>query len=197
MAASKMMILQPLPPRPPQGGSLTIEDGAYGPLRQFLTEYLVAWAFASRGDDALLRGGRNAMFDIATDPEFTDVKSLVEMNQSEQAAWPGCRWKLDTGISGAIRQYPLEKTDTHGVTRYKTHMALVRLDPETRLGISMSSSGLQIAATFGWARISYVPAPVVNDWIDGVADRYAYLAETDLEEYHYAEIRPGQARGDG
>ena len=54
MAASKMMILQPLPPRPPQGGSLTIENGAYGPLRQFLTEYLVAWAFASRGDDALL-----------------------------------------------------------------------------------------------------------------------------------------------
>ncbi len=58
MAASKMMILQPLPPRPLQGGSLTIEDGAYGPLRQFRTEYLVAWAFASRGDDALLCGGR-------------------------------------------------------------------------------------------------------------------------------------------
>ncbi len=42
------------------------------------------------------------MFDIDTDPEYTDVKSLVEMNPSEQAAWPGCRWKLDTGISGAI-----------------------------------------------------------------------------------------------
>ncbi len=39
--------------------------------------------------------------------------------------------------------------------------------------------------------------PVVNDWIDGVAVRYAYLAEADLEEHHYAEIRPGQARGDG
>ena len=192
-----MMILQPLPPRPPQGGSLTIENGAYGPLRQFLTEYLVAWAFASRSDDALLCGGRNAMFDIATDPEYTDVKSLVEMNQSEQAAWPGCRWKLDTGISGAIKQYPIEKADKHGVTRRKTHMALVRLDPETRFGISITSSGPQIAATFEWARISYVPTPVVNDWIDGVDDRYAYLEEAQLEEHHYAEIRPGQARGDG
>jgi len=197
MAASKMMILQPLPPQPPQGGSLTIENGAYGPLRQFLTEYLVAWAYASRGDDALLCGGRNAMSGIATDPEFTDVKSLVEMNQSEQAAWPGCRWKPGTGIAGAIRQYPLEKTDSRGVTRRKTHMALVRLDPETRFGISMTSSGPQIAAAFGWAQISYVPAPVVNDWIDGVAARYAYLEEAQLEEHHYAEIRTGQARGDG
>jgi hypothetical protein len=196
MAASKM-ILQPLPPRPPQGGSLTIEDGAYGPLRQFLTEYLVAWAFASRGDDALLCGGRNAMSGIATDPEYTDVKSLAEMNQSEQAAWPGCRWKPGTGTSGAIRQYPLEKTDNRGVTRRNTRMALVRLDPETRFGISMTSSGPQIAAAFEWARISCVPAPVVNDWIDGVAARYAYLEEAQLEEHHYAEIRPGQARGDG
>jgi hypothetical protein len=32
----------------------------------------------SGGDDALLCGGRNAMFDIDTDPEYTDVKSLVE-----------------------------------------------------------------------------------------------------------------------
>lgn len=191
------MILQPLPPRPPQGGSLTIENGAYGPLRQFLTEYLVAWAFASRGDDALLCGGRNAMAGIATDPEYTDVKSLAEMNQSEQAAWPGCRWKPGTGTSGAIRQYPLEKTDNRGVTRRNTRMALVRLDPETRFGISMTSSGPQIAATFEWARISCVPAPVVNDWIDGVAARYAYLEEAQLEEHHYAEIRPGQARGDG
>lgn len=197
MAASKMMILQPLPPRPPQGGSLTIENGAYGPLRQFLTEYLVAWAFASRGDDALLCGGRNPMFDIDTRPEYTDVKSLVEMNQPEQAAWPGCRWKLDTGISGAIRQYPLEKTGKYGVIRRKTHLALVRLDPETRFGISMTSSGPQIAVTFGWARISYVPTPAVNDWIDDVAARYAYLEEAQLEEHHYAEIRPGQARGDG
>lgn len=197
MAASKMMILQPLAPRPPQGGGLTIENGAYGPLRQFRTEYLVAWALASRGDDALLCGGRNAMFDIDTDPEYTDVKSLVEMNQSEQAAWPGCRWKLDTGTSSAITQYPLEKTDNRGVTRRKTHMALVRLDPETRFGISITSSGPQIAATSEWARISYVRTPVVNDWIDGVAARYAYLEEADLEEHHYAEIRPGQARGDG
>ncbi len=197
MAASKMMILQPLPPRPPQGGSLTIENGAYGPLRQFLTEYLVARAFASRGDDALLCGGRNAMSGIATRPEYTDVKSLVEMNQSEQAAWPGCRWKPGTGISGAIRQYPLEKAGKRGVTRRKTHMALVRLDPEPRFGISMTSSGPQIAATFGRARISYVRTPVVNDWIDDVADRYAYLAEAQLEDHHYAEIRPGQARADG
>ena len=118
------------------------------------------------------------------------------MKQSEQAAWPGCRWKLDTGTAGEITQYPLEKT-SRGVTRSKTHMALVRLDPGTRFGISMTSSGLQIAAAFGWAQISYVPAPVVNDWIDGVAARCAYLAEADLEEHHYAEIRPGQARGDG
>lgn len=152
---------------------------------------------ANRGDDALLCGGRNAMSGIDTDPEYTDVKSLVEMNQSEQAAWPGCRWKPGTGISGAIRQYLTEKTDSRGVTRRKTHLALVRLDPETRFGISMTSSGLQIAATFGWARISHVRTPVVNDWIDGVAARYAYLEEAQLEEHHYAEIRPGQARGDG
>ena len=93
--------------------------------------------------------------------------------------------------------YLTEKTDSRGVTRRKTHLALVRLAPETRFGISMTSSGLQIAATFGWARISHVRTPVVNDWIDGVAGRYAYLEEAQLEEHHYAEIRPGQARGDG
>jgi hypothetical protein len=76
-------------------------------------------------------------------------------------------------------------------------MALVRLDPETRFGISVTTSGPQIAATFEWARIAYVRTPVVNDWIDGVAARYAYLAEAQLEEHHYAEIRPRQARGDG
>jgi hypothetical protein len=181
---------------PAQSGSLTIENGAYGPLRQFLTEYLVARAFADRGDDVRLYGGRNPMFDIATDPEYTDVKTLVEMNQPEQAAWPGCRWKLDTGTAGEITQYPLEET-SRGVTRYKTHMALVRLDPGAGFGISMTSSGLRIAATFGWAQISYVPTPVVNDWIDGVDDRYAYLEDAQLEEYNYAEIRPGQALGDG
>ena len=103
------------------------------------------------------------------------------------------------GTSGAIKRYPIEKADKHGVTRRKTHMALVRLDPETRFSISIPSSGPQIAATFEWTRISYLPTPIVNDWIDGVADRYAYLEKAQLEEHHYAEIRPGRptAIGEG
>ena len=153
MTNSKLMILQPLSPGPTQGGSLDVADGAYGPLRQFLTEYLVAWAFASQGDEAVLYGGRNPMFDIAAHPEYTDVKSLVEMSPSEQAAWPGYRWKLNTGKSGEVVQYPVEQTNKHGVTRRKTHMALVRLDPDTRFGISVTGSGLQITAEFRWARI--------------------------------------------
>jgi hypothetical protein len=80
-----------------------------------------------------------------------------------------------------------------GVTRYKTQMALVRLDPGAGFGISMTSSGLQITATVAWAQISYVPTPVVNDWIDGVNERYAYLEDAQLEKHHYAEIRPRQA----
>ena len=78
----------------------------------------------------------------------------------------GSEFTLAAPLSGAIRQYPIEKTDSRGVTRRKTHMALVRLDPETRFGISITSSGPQIAATFEWARISYVRTPVVNDWIE-------------------------------
>ena len=190
MTAGKLMTLQPLPPGPPQGGRLDIENGAYGPLRQFLTEYLVAWAFASRGDVAVLCGGRNPMFDIATHPEYTDVKSLVEMSSSERDAWPGYRWKLDTGKSGEVVQYPLERTNKHGVTRRKTNMVLVRLDPCTRFGIAVTGGGLQITAEFGWARVSYVKTAVVNDWISDETGRFAYLEEAKLETHHYAEIRP-------
>ena len=68
MTAGTLMILQPLPTSPPQGGRLDIENGAYGPLGQFLTEYLVTWAFASQGDEAVLYGGRNPMLDIAAHP---------------------------------------------------------------------------------------------------------------------------------
>ena len=70
-----------------------------------------------------------------------------------------------------------------GVTRYKTQMALVRLDPGAGFGISMTSSGLQITATVAWAQISYVPTPVVNDWIDGVNERYAYLEDAQLASF--------------
>jgi hypothetical protein len=194
MTASKLMILQPLPPGPPQGGSLEIKNGAYSPLRQFLTEYLVAWAFASQGDEAVLYGGHNPMFDIAADPDYVDVKSLVEMSPSEQAASPGYRWKLNTGNSGEVVQYPVEQTNKHGVTRRKTHMALVRLDPDMRFGISVTSSGLQITAEFRWALISYAKTTVVNDWINDEPAQYAYLEETKLDAHHYAEIR-SQAGG--
>ena len=190
MTNSKLMILQPLSPGPTQGGSLDVADGAYSPLRQFLTEYLVAWAFASQGDEAVLYGGRNPMFDIAAHPEYTDVKSLVEMSPSEQAAWPGYRWKLNTGKSGEVVQYPVEQTNKHGVTRRKTHMALVRLDPDTRFGISVTGSGLQITAEFRWARISYTETRVVNEWINDEPAQYAYLEEAKLDAHHYAEIRP-------
>ena len=190
MTNSKLMILQPLPSGPIQGGSLDVTDGAYGPLRQFLTEYLVAWAFASQGDEAVLYGGRNPMFDIATHPEYTDVKSLVEMSPSEQAAWPGYCWKLNTEKSGEVVQYPVEQTNKYGVTRRKTHMALVRLDPDTRFGISVTGSGLQIAAEFRWARISYMETRVVNEWIKDESAQYAYLEDAKLDAHHFAEIRP-------
>ena len=76
------------------------------------------------------------------------------------------------------------------MTRRKTHVALVRLDPGTRFGVSVTDCGLQITAEFGWARVSYVETAVVNDWISNETARYAYLEESELEEHHYAEIRP-------
>jgi hypothetical protein len=143
----------------------------------------------------VLHGGRNPMFDIAAHPEYTDVKSLVEMSPSERATWPRYRWKLDTGKSGKVTQNPLERTNEHGVTRRKPHMALVRLDPGTQFGISMTSGGLQLTAEFGWARVSCAETAVVNDWISDETGRFAHLEEAKLEAHHYAEIRPPAGAG--
>ena len=107
------------------------------------------------------------MFDIDTDPEYTDVKSLVEMSRSEQAAWLGCRWKPWHGHFWRDQAVPADNTLQLGRDPAQDPHGTGPPRPGNALCISITSSGPQIAATFEWARISHFPAPVVNDGIDG------------------------------
>lgn len=49
--------------------------------------------FADDGDEAVWCGGNTRLYDLATDPIFTDVKVLQRMSRTESLGRPGRSWQ--------------------------------------------------------------------------------------------------------
>jgi hypothetical protein len=166
-------------------GDLTIDPGAFKSVSAVLAEYVTAKALAAEGPDVLWTGGGGGMYDISAHPAYTDVKKLTPIKPSEQRRFPGYLWQIRRPKGGVFDIH-----NRRGEPR-KTHLALIRCEPEPIFEIRDTSVGATIDIGFISIRISYVKTEIVNDWMqEWSIAAYAYLPEAGLDEHHYAEIGP-------
>jgi hypothetical protein len=171
---------------------LELKPGAFGSIRSFSGEYLTALAFFQHGDRARLHGGQQAMFDIATDPYYTDVKVLLRMTDSdirkahEEDNTASYEWMLHMPTGGAFTKEKVTKT--RGVYR-RTHLGLVRLIAK----YSATWDGCKLVTEVEPEKFlcSWIPTDDVNAAIEGCGQKYCWLPTPWLDSFITYEIQVG------
>jgi hypothetical protein len=143
------------------------------------------------GDHVVWSGGGGAMYDLATDPQYTDVKKLTRMSSRECAAMrEGYTWKLRMPEGGRFAEVSRRGED--GPERRRTHLALVRFEPDPVCVVRPTPTGVGIHVEFAAIRIALATTGAVNEWIAPVGQAsWAYLPDEVLADGDYAEYLPG------
>ncbi|WP_331733650.1 hypothetical protein OG948_60070 (plasmid) [Embleya sp. NBC_00888] len=172
----------------PTAGSthqLKVEDKAFGPVQAFCAEYLSAVSFAEAGDRVVLHGGKTRMYDIATAPFFTDIKTLMPMKPHEREEARRefgyeADWKLFVPSSG---EFP---TANQSGSARRTHLGLVRLVAD--YSATWTGRKLVIEAKPAQFVCSWIPTEDVNARIDDSGAVW-YVPKNWLESYPTFELR--------
>jgi hypothetical protein len=155
---------------------MDIDSSAFGPVRAFLAEYVVAAWRETQGGSPLLLGGRRRGHDVSDADLLIDAKVLVPLSASERRTWPGCEWKV------ARDRHVLFNPIT------TTHIALVALPDDMGLTVTSDDGAVTINATTKGAQIFVVEVDEFNDQLDPDnpdAEGWRYLIlETEWLERH-------------
>lgn len=133
---------------------MDIENSAFGPVRAFLAEYIVATWRDTQGGSPIFLGGRRRGHDIRDTDLLIDAKVLVPLSASERRTWPGCEWKV------ARDRHVLFNPVT------TTHIALVALPDDMGFTVTSDNGTVTINATTNGAQIFTVPVDEINEQLD-------------------------------
>lgn len=134
-----------------------IEDSAFGPIRSFIGEYVVAAWRQRQGGHPVFFGGRRAGHDISDHDMLIDAKVLVATKPSERRRWPGHDWKVARDRHALFNP---EKT---------THVALVLLPEDMTFELADDGGRVSISTVYKDAEIFLVSVEEFNDSLDPVA----------------------------
>lgn len=133
---------------------MDIDNSAFGPVRAFLAEYIVAAWRDTQGGDPVLLGGRRRGHDISDAGQLIDAKVLVPLSAAERRTWPGCEWKV------ARDRHVLFNPVT------TTQVALVALPDDMGFTVTSDNGTVTINATTNGAQIFTVPVDAINEQLD-------------------------------
>lgn len=145
---------------------MEIEHAAFGPVRSFIAEYVVAAWREAEGGAPTLFGGRRAGHDIRDDDMLIDAKVLVPTSPSERRTWPDHDWKF------ARDRHALFNPDK------TTHIAFVSLPEDMAFELSDDGGRVSISTSYKGASIFLVPVEELNGLLDpatGAAENWRYL----------------------
>ncbi|MFD5123639.1 hypothetical protein [Streptomyces sp. NPDC058385] len=145
---------------------MDIENSAFGPIRAFMGEYVVAAWRETQGGRPVLFGGRKAGHDIIDQDMLIDAKVLVTTTASERRTWPGHNWKV---ARDRHAHFNPEKT---------THVALVALPEDMAFELVDDGGRVSISTNYKEAAIYLIAVEEFNDLLDpeaGAAERWRYL----------------------
>ena len=155
---------------------MDINSAAFGPVRAFLAEYVVAAWRDTQGGSPVLLGGRRRGHDISDAGQLIDAKVLVPLSASELRNWPGCAWKV------ARDRHVLFNPIT------TTHVALVALPDDMAFTVTSDNGTVTINAKTEGAQIFLIDVNEFNDQLDPDnpdAEGWRYLIlETDWLNRH-------------
>ncbi|MFJ7098846.1 hypothetical protein ACIQWL_53655 [Streptomyces mirabilis] len=158
---------------------MEIEATAFGPIRSFLGEYVVAAWREARGGSPILFGGRRAGHDIRDDDMLIDAKILVPTSPSERRTWPGHEWKV---ARDRHAHFNPDKT---------THIALVVLPDDMAFELTDNDGRVSVSASCKNSEIFLISVASFNDLLDpeaGAEERWRYLIlETSWLKQHQVQ----------
>ncbi|GAA4947329.1 hypothetical protein GCM10023205_04030 [Yinghuangia aomiensis] len=145
---------------------MEIVNSAFGPVRAFMGEYIVAAWREAQGGRPVLVGGRKAGHDIIDQDMLIDAKVLVPTTVGERRRWPGHDWKVARDLHAHFNP---EKT---------THVALVALPEEMAFELVDDEGRVSISTNYKEAVIYLIRVDDFNDLLApeaGAAERWRYL----------------------
>lgn len=145
---------------------MEIEDAAFGPVRSFLAEYVVAAWREAQGGSPILLGGRRRGHDIRDQHMLIDAKILVPTLPAERRAWPGHDWKV---ARDRHARFAPDKT---------THIALVVLPDDMSFELVDDDGKVSISTSYQGTAIFLATVDDFNDLLDpetGASERWRYL----------------------